>query len=146
MRTSTEMADRSDRREGKPVTRLGVQSPCKRLAPHARIPFWPGDSRLHSSPASPLIGRRYDCSPDPMPVTKALIAYARKNTVARGNPVNPSRTPLNLDSEVELDETALWFAPGRVFSRGVATLPLPKNHQLRATLSRGQEGNSRRSS
>ena len=39
---------------------------------------------------------------------------------------------LSLDGKVQLSGTTLWFALGRVFSGGVAILPLPQNHDLRS--------------
>jgi hypothetical protein len=36
-----------------------------------------------------------------------------------------------------LGKKTLWLALGRIFSEGVATLPLPKNHHLRRFQTRG---------
>ena len=132
MRTLREMADRSDRREGKPVTSLGVRTrPTDWLLTRG---FLFGQEIPGSTRAQPLQLQAGDTT------AVLTLCHERRNTHrnrgARGEPENHSRAQTQ-PRLVEHCETTLWFAPGRVFSGGVAILPLPQNHHLRTIQERG---------
>jgi hypothetical protein len=130
MRTLREMADRSDRREGKPITTVGSK---------ARASDWLLTREFHFGQEMPGFTRATALHSQAGDTTAVLTLCRERvnphrnrdpNTGARGEPENPSRTRANLESEVQLFETTFWFAPGGVFSGGAALLPLPQNHHL----------------
>src|SRR5688572_25677827 len=62
----------------KPITKLASQAVLTRLAPDARIPWWPGAT------APQLRGRIYDCSRFTLPKTRKTLNGTLVHTIDGG--------------------------------------------------------------